>query len=195
MVEQTVIDKGDQPANSVDVVGARGILKPWFVASSRFVAGPLAVVFFALLCYSGWSLWRFGSFVDGIAFLNGYVLVAEQKTLDLGEVRVGSEAEGNFVLKNLTSEPITLVGARPECSCMIASDLPARIEPHSTMDFSVRFTPNRREASQTVTHRILLYLDVDSPAVVITFSADVLPVDETITKASAKAKKTARAKS
>lgn len=190
MTERTNINQAGHSASSVEAVEGCVDSRRCFVVAARFLVGPLLVAFVIVLCYSGWSYWRFGSFKDGIEFLSGYRLVAEQSVLDIGKVRVGAETEGNFVLKNLTDKPITIIGAKSDCSCMVISGLPIRVEPRCSTDFAVRYTPLAREGNETVTHRILLYLDIDSPEVVLTLSADILPVDETETVASVKAGET-----
>jgi hypothetical protein len=181
-VRQNPIEKTHDGGQSVDSIeaassGAAWTNRTWWYA--RFIAGPLLVAVLILLGFSIWSVWRYGNVSDGIAFLDGFVVIAAKPTLELGSVPVGTEAKGVFVLKNLTDEPISLVGASPDCSCMIMSDFPIRIEPHGTATFDVRFTPRAREAGRTVTHRILLYLNVDSPTITLALSAHALPVDRT----------------
>ncbi len=132
-----------------------------------------------LLGYCAWSLWRYGNVTDGIAFLNGFVLVAEKPTLELGDVSVGSKAEGVFILKNLTNQPITILGAKPECPCVVTSELPVQVDRLSSSPFRLRFVPRTQEANQSVAYRTLLYLDVDSPSIILTLAASVHPASTT----------------
>jgi hypothetical protein len=152
------------------VVGKRFIFK-----CVRFIAGPLTVALLILLGCSGWSIWRYGNVTDGIAFMNGFVLIAEKPTLELGRVAVGDKVEGIFVLKNLTGRPITILGAKPECSCVATSELPIQVEAFSSVHFKLQFTPGKGEASQSVVHHALLYTNIDSPEVTLTIKADILP--------------------
>ena len=175
MVEQTDVEVGrPHPTNSPDLTGGRGVLNKWGSACVGFLRGPLLVALLILACGSAWSVWRFGSVRHGIAYLKGYVLIAQNPTVKLGSIPAGTEVEGVFVLKNLTNRPITVLGAKPECTCVMTSDLPMRVDSLSTGRLRFKFAARNNEINQSVAHRTLLYLDVDSPPVVLTLAGDVV---------------------
>jgi len=120
------------------------------------------------LCFCSWSIWRFGNLTNGILYVDGAALIAEEPELDLGDVPLGSVAEGTFVLRNLTSAPVTVVGGNPSCSCMVLSDMPIKIDAMSSASLSVQFAPTKSRVDRRSSGRVLLHLDVDSPAVVLT---------------------------
>lgn len=130
---------------------------------TMFVAGTVC------LCFGGWSFLRFGHPLDGLAYLNGVVLKADQP--DLGTVAPGSEVEAVFVVKNLTTNPVSIVGAKPDCACVVGSDLPLTIDALSSARLPVRFTVERGELHKELIRHVLLHLNVDAPPVVLTLTA------------------------
>jgi hypothetical protein len=176
MVEQAAIDNCGELANSIRAATGYSVLKRRASACVRFIVGPLLVALLILACYSAWSIGRFGNLTNGIEFLNGSVLIAEKPMLELGKVPVGTEVEGVFVLKNVTNQPIAIVGGKAECSCVITTGFPMQVDPMCSARLSLRFTPRPSDANRRVVHRAVLYLDVDSPAMILTFAADVVPV-------------------
>jgi hypothetical protein len=178
MTEKSDVENGDQPEEATVASGvAAG--KRRVLRCVLFLAGPLLVAVLILLGFCVWSVWRYGNVTDGIALVNGYVLAAQKPIVELGKIPVGAKVDGIFVLKNLTDHPITILGARPECRCVVASDLPIQVDALSSVSFCLRFVPGENEANQHVTHRALLYLDADSPEIVLTLAADVIPAVKT----------------
>ncbi len=168
----------DQAEGSAQTREARPPLAR-FVASLRsYLLGPLLVALTVLLAFCGWSIWQYGDLATGVAYLNGSVLVPEASVLDLGEVCVGDEAERVFRLRNLTNQSITILGGKTECACVLGDEFPVQVDAMSLGEVSLRFTPGPRDANRQVVHRALLYLDVDAPEIVLTFSADVVPSGE-----------------
>jgi hypothetical protein len=179
MTEKSDVEDGDQPVGSVTAASGVDVGKCQALRCIRFLAGPLLVALLILLGFCFWSVWRYGNVSDGIAFVNGYVLVAQKPIVELGKIPVGAKVDGIFVLKNLTDHPITILGARSECRCVVASDLPIQVDALSSVSFCLRFVPGENEVNQSVTHRALLYLDADSPEIVLTLAADVVPAVKT----------------
>jgi len=160
----------------------RGPLKHRALAWGKLLAGPLLVASVLCICFAAWSIWRFGTWTDGIAYIYGHPLAARQTTLHLGQVRVGEQVDCVFVLKNLWDEPITVVGASPDCSCVETMERPLKIAPRVPASFEVMLTPRPNEAGKTVTHRILLHLDVDAPPMVLSLVADVPPEESQVVR-------------
>ncbi|MCP4673990.1 MAG: DUF1573 domain-containing protein [Deltaproteobacteria bacterium] len=175
MEEQTA--NNAKAAGSAQTREARPPLMRFVARLRSYLLGPLLVAVMVLLGFCGWSIWQYGDLATGVAYLNGSVLVPEASVLDLGEVCVGGEAEGVFRLRNLTDQPITIIGGRTECSCVLGDEFPVQVDAMSFGEVSLRFTPGPRDAKRHVVHRTLLYLDVDAPEIVLTFSADVVPSD------------------
>ena len=114
-------------------------------ATIKFALIPVAIAAAILVGLGIWSIERYGSLADGIAFVNGSVVVADESVVELGQVPVSTTVEGTFTLKNLTSHPVTILGAQPECQCVVASALPVKIDGLSSTSFALRFTPAEGE--------------------------------------------------
>ena len=168
MAEQTDTGDSGRSADSAQPARDRLTLRRFASALVAYLAGPLLVALLIFLCFCGWSIWRFGNLTNGILYIDGTALIAEEPVLDLGEVPLGSVAEGTFVLRNLTSAPVTVLGGKPSCSCMLLSDMPIRIDAMSSASLSVQFAPTKSQVGRRNSGRVLLYMDVDSPPVVLT---------------------------
>ncbi len=173
MEEQTA--NTDQAEGSAQTREARPPLARFVAGLRSYLLGPLLVAVLVLLCFCGWSVWRYGNLTRGVAFLNGAVLVAEESLLDLGDVPVGAEAEGVFRVRNLTDQSIVIVGGKTDCSCVLGDEFPLQVDAMSSGRVSLRFTPRPSDANRQVVHRTLLYLNIDSPSIVLSFAANVVP--------------------
>lgn len=142
----------------------------------RPIAAPLFVAFGLLLVFCAWGGVRHGGFLNAIAALDGYALVAEQRTLPFGSMSVGDTAERAAVVRNITSQPVTIIGATPDCNCLEPVGLPLRLEPYSTASLTVRLRATGCAANQEIHQRLTLLLDVDSRPVVVGVSATVCGV-------------------
>lgn len=140
----------------------------------RFFLGPLLVAGVLFGCFFGWSAWRFGSVANMRAYLTGYPIAADQWRLDVGEVAAGQEANAVFRLRNLTGRAITILGAMPDCSCcVVTSPLPITIAADESVNLAARFHARAIDVDSHVSHRILVHVDVDSPAIVLELNARV----------------------
>ncbi len=167
-VDEGVAGDAGQSVDAAQPARDRMTLRRFASVLVGYLAGPLLIGGLLFLAFYGWSIWRFGSLTNGISFVDGAVLIPEEPRLDLGEVPAGTVAEGTFVLRNLTSDPVTVIGGNPSCSCMVLSDMPINIDPMSSASLSVQFAPARIQVGRRSSGRVLLYLNADSPPVVLT---------------------------
>lgn len=140
------------------------------------ILGPAAVALLLLAGFFAWSEFRFGSIRDGVAYCNGYLLVAGQPEVDLGPVKVGSCVGGCCYLKNLTDVPVMVLGATPDCSCITVSGVPMRVAPHGSTKLPFVYCPRAGSGSRRETRLIRVYIDADSPELLLPVRADVIAV-------------------
>ena len=70
------------------------------------------------LCVFGWGIYRFGSIRMTLAYVSGSVIAPVTPEIDLGEVRFGEAMTAEFRVRNLSSHPVTILGANSDCGCI-----------------------------------------------------------------------------
>lgn len=142
----------------------------------RTFAGPILVLFLLLGCYSTWSYARFGNLTDGMYSLYGYKLAPVESEVFAGKCISGGEVKSTFLLKNLTSEPIRIIGYQPDCSCVSSSSrFPIKVNPFSVAGLEMSFTPQivSKDKDLYESHKILIHLDTDSYPITLAQTAIV----------------------
>lgn len=109
----------------------------------------------------------------------------------LGDVAGGERVTAEFQLRNLSGHTVHVIGAQSDCGCVAWQSLPIEVPPHATATMSAYFTPPVISTAEdadvkeelaflndtdvgTVRHPIRLFLDVDSPLVVVTLEGKVI---------------------
>jgi len=152
--------------------------------SSRGVAArlmrPLAIALVGGVAILSFGVFRHGSLSAAIARLQGYPLFVESPSIALGEVVAGQKAAACFSLRNLKAQQVTIVGAKASCGCMVASNLPLTIKGGGEGKLVLEFSERPRDIGSTRRNRVLLYLDVPTPPIVLEVTARVVesPSDE-----------------
>jgi hypothetical protein len=90
-----------------------------------------------LLTLSVWGISRFGSQAAAVGYLRGEIIHADARIKSFGDQPIDTKTEVSFVLTNLTSRPIKIVGSSTTCSCTIAENLPMTIVPHGSASVNV----------------------------------------------------------
>ncbi len=88
-----------------------------------------------LVGFFSWSAINFDSTRDAILYLKGMKIVAEPTVFHVAAGRAGEVRNASFQVRNLTSKPITVLGARTSCSCVATESLPILIPPGSEKTF------------------------------------------------------------
>jgi hypothetical protein len=115
--------------------------------------GGLIFATVILLC-----TWRLGSLPLALAYIEGERFVVSPIEIDLGECDSKTHHVAQFVLTNLTTKPIRIVGSKEGCNCLRLDELPITVGPRENQDISIQvFVSGKEEYSQT----IILYLDDD----------------------------------
>jgi hypothetical protein len=78
---------------------------------------------------SGVAVARFGSVPAAVAYFRGVELFAEPSVIDLGDVAQRTQVTHAVSLKNLTAQPIRILGGTTTCDFKLAEALPLDIPP------------------------------------------------------------------
>jgi Protein of unknown function (DUF1573) len=143
---------------------------PWYV---QFVILPLVVASLLFAGLATISVIRFGNVSRGFAFVGGSVLVPDKSMIELGKVPAGKTNEIVFQVRSVSGQPVTIIGGKAECSCVMSDAFPVKVSPLASVPIRVQFTPRQVDVNSRVVHRILLYLDTDSFPVVLSFGASI----------------------
>ena len=124
--------------------------------SALFLGGyGLAVLAWTVVA---WSV--SGSTAAAMASLRGQPLAATSRAVDFGAAAAGTEAVGRVTLRNLTGQPIRVIGGTSDCSCTAIHDLPLLVPANDTQSLAVYFRlPNELGAVSR-----LIWLYTDDPA-------------------------------
>lgn len=137
-------------------------------------AGALFVALAALLGLGLWSTVTLGGIVEGVALLGGRGLYLRQAIIEVGSVTAGEVLYVEFSVQNLTSKPLTVLGARTDCSCAVVSGLPMTLAPRSRGTMQVELTPSPRDLGMEFERRIELYSDYSGESVWLTIRGHVM---------------------
>lgn len=112
--------------------------------------------------------WRYGSLAGAVAYLGGHVVQVDNAIRDLGTVKPDQEIEVAFNLVNLQREPLKLVGANANCSCILPPQMPMMLQPLTPTTLTFNFTCPASEAR--FEQEIELYFDGPIPAMLLKIS-------------------------
>ena len=136
------------------------------------IVGSLLVI---VALFAIWSYVTYGDIRSGWLWFSGYKLVAEQYRIDLGEVPAGESKPITFRLRNLTGEPVLILGVETDCSCLAASELPVTIPPRKTWDFEVLFMASESVPEEEVIRQMILNISVDQPIMLLEVRVKIVP--------------------
>lgn len=102
----------------------------------------------------------------------GPPLVPQVTPVDAGVLPAGRPTEVDLRFENVSGDPVTIIGARSACSCMVASGLPTTIFPGEAGSFPITIVAAADEPS--FERSVTLFLDVETdPPVTATIRASV----------------------
>ncbi len=131
-------------------------------------------VFVLLAAFTGvLSQVCFGGIAPGMAWWQGAAVFVEPPVRDLGEIAAGETVTVEFRLRSLRTGPVRIVGATPDCSCVVVAGLPLDLDNQGQGKLAIKFRPNANEVGQDVSRVIPLHLNVDSVATALVIRARV----------------------
>ena len=141
----------------------------------RFVFQSLAVSLLFLLLFCFVSFMRYGNIRCGLAYVSGYAIYAENTEYDVGDLEKGSEVSGRFQICNLINKPVKVIGAIPDCSCVIIEDLlPFTLEPLGKQELPFRFVVSLNNTEGEKVYFVRIVTDVDSPILVLKIRVNIV---------------------
>lgn len=135
--------------------------RPAWLALARGLLETLAAMGLAVLVLLGLVTARYGSISAALGVWRGQGLQVDARIKSLGEVSAGQTFSVPFILTNLTSEPVRIVGSRTTCTCTVAEDLlPLDIAPGQRRPIRVSASP--RSQRPQFRQSVQLYTDLPS---------------------------------
>jgi hypothetical protein len=95
--------------------------------AAAIVPAALGVAVVVVVCLA-WSLLRFGSLSDAFRYARGSRVVIDPPTLVLPPGRFDDRQTADFRMRNLTSQPVRVLGATVSCDCVTTEGLPTVID-------------------------------------------------------------------
>lgn len=120
------------------VTGARNKSPSWLSMTLVFINVGAAAVFV-------WALLGFGSIGSAWAYVHGLRLLVDAYTKSVGIVEQGQNPAVAFQLTNHYDQPVTIVGARAACGCVVTSDLPMLIPAHGRRTIRVTVRTGQKQ--------------------------------------------------
>ena len=165
-IETPISSTGEAPAEPL--VPGRGVLAEVLPTLGRLGLMTAVVLGSGL----GWSTWRYGSPLGFLQALDGKVLIAERMVLYCGEARPGDEPVATFRLRNVTNQPVRVVGMRLSCGCGTTRECPFAVAPGETqlIPLTIHITDRTPAGELRVGNELLL----DTPSAPVTLEATLL---------------------
>ncbi|GAB5444996.1 MAG: hypothetical protein Fues2KO_53450 [Fuerstiella sp.] len=113
------------------------------------------------------ALQEFGSAAATVAWLRGDALFLESPEVIVGQLIAGSPRQVQFPIRNLSSEPFSVIGARTDCGCAVAGGVPVRIQPGKVAFLSIRVTPRQQDAGMDFLRTLTIFVDLQKDPISI----------------------------
>ena len=94
---------------------------------------------------TGWAFWRYGSVSAASEYFHGNRLIADTREKSFGEVNAGHNPIVRVRLTNLDDRPITVLGARTKCTCVVMGKLPMTIASQAEQPFAIEIRTARKD--------------------------------------------------
>lgn len=133
---------------------------------------PLSIAVVVAGFVAGWATWRFGSLTGAKAYASGYAVWPDSPTSDVGIVAPNETTRADFAIRNLTSQPVTILGAEVSCACTSPVEMPLEIPARSQRELRFSVKVFKRQNPQ-FTETAKLFLDTGVPVLVLTITGRV----------------------
>jgi HYDIN/CFA65/VesB family protein len=131
-----------------------------------WLGATLITAIMALISLTATALYSFGSFGSALSYLRGDHLIADAYAKSFGILRKGETSCVVFQLRNMSKEPIKLLGARTSCTCVTIDGVPTTIEPETVSPLKVFVHSDT--LSSRYEERISFFTDMaDQPSVTL----------------------------
>ena len=89
-----------------------------------WAAWSASLLLVLLLGLLGWWYFHNASFLFVIDYLRGQRVIAYPHRLSVGSVPVGEQRQFHFTIWNATGSPVTIIGNRRTCGCLLMTEAP-----------------------------------------------------------------------
>jgi hypothetical protein len=122
----------------------------------------------------GWAIAQFGSVRDARLYASGVRIVAEGTPIEIPEGRAGETREAAFLVRNLSGNPVQIIGASKSCGCIEVEKLPLTVPRKGVKE--VRLTINLEQAAEGAINQAIVFHtdDAATPRFAVTVSGRVL---------------------
>jgi hypothetical protein len=110
------------------------------------------------------ALYAFGSFGPALDYLKGDRLMADRSSRSFGEVEQGQRLTIVYELTNASGREITILGAKTNCTCVFAEELPLSVPPRSRRAIKIAVNTDSRDG--LIQESISLFTDFPRQPVV-----------------------------
>jgi len=133
----------------------------------------LVVGLLALACVGGGAVVLSRPLGKWMLQSEGYVIVPRKSVEQVKIDGPGDAADVSFVLDNVTSRPVVVLGAETSCDCTSLQGLPVVIPAHGESSLRFHLTTTPAEAGRRINRNIKLLLDTPSPIVALAIDAEI----------------------
>lgn len=110
------------------------------------------------LLLAGIATTLFGSWGAFATWARGEKLYVPMRTIRITGAKPGEKVRAVFVIQNVTSRPVKLLGSHTGCSCIVAENLPMSIAPAQMQSVAVTISlPNNLEGDSL--NEVELFVD------------------------------------
>ena len=143
--------------------------------TSRHVTSfkSLAIGLLALVAIGGGAVALSQPLSGWLRQAEGFVIVPRNPIVPVQIDRPGDPADVSFVLDNVTSRPVVVLGAETSCDCTTLQGLPITIPAHGEATLRFRLTTTPAEAGRRINTSIKLLLDTPSPVIRLEIAAAI----------------------
>jgi hypothetical protein len=101
---------------------------------------------------------EFGSIPSAVSYLRGARLIPLRYSVQAGSVAQGEDRMLEFKLRNWSSKPVMILGAKSSCTCVSLGDFPIRVLPGGTNNLAVRLRTKNKKPGP-IYERVRVYTD------------------------------------
>ena len=127
-------------------------------AGSKFVWQTITVGLLLIALVFGYGTWVTGSVSKALPYFSGQGLFVESDDINLGAIPLGkADLVVEINLLNLSSDTISVIGAKTSCSCMQLGDFPVSLSPGQKHALKIEYLPSDKTGA--FEHKVLLFTD------------------------------------
>lgn len=134
---------------------------------------PVLLALISGLSLVGWKAVHLGSWADACAYWQGYALTADPACKSVGTMVPGEKKQVVFTVRNVSSEPVTIVGAQTNCSCLLTNALPLRLAARERGELVLEVALGSRAVAGPFSPEAILITDADGPRLVLKVTGDI----------------------